>query len=115
MDALLAAYNEHTFQGMREHAILLFLYNSGARASEAAQLKIANINWHAKNVLIVGKGNKERRCPLWKSTLGLIHQLVDKRDMSEAVFLNRCHQPITRSGIYALVKRCTERASKEVP
>jgi integrase/recombinase XerD len=115
MDALLAAYNEHTLQGMREHAILLFLYNSGARASEAAQLKIANINWHAKNVLIVGKGNKESRCPLWKSTLGLIHELVDKRDMSEAVFLNRCHQPITRSGIYALVKRCTERASKEVP
>ena len=59
MDALLAGHNEHTFQGMREHAILLFLYNSGARASEAAQLKIGNINWHAQSVLIVGKGNKD--------------------------------------------------------
>jgi len=115
MDALLAAHNVQTRQGMREHAILLFLYNSGARASEAAQLKIGDINWHAKSVLITGKGNKERRCPLWASTLDLIHQLVKKREMSEAVFLNRCHQPITRSGIYAMIKRCAERASKEAP
>jgi site-specific recombinase XerD len=115
MDALLAAHNVQTRQGMREHAILLFLYNSGARASEAAQLKIGDINWHAKSVLITGKGNKERRCPLWASTLNLIHQLVKKREMNEAVFLNRCHQPITRSGIYAMIKRCAERASKEAP
>lgn len=115
MDGLVAAHNLQTRQGMREHAILLFLYNSGARASEAAQLKIGNINWYAKSVLITGKGNKQRRCPLWDSTLDLIHQLVKKREMSEAVFLNRCHQPITRSGIYAMVKRCAERASKEEP
>jgi len=38
MDALLNAPNRDTSQGLRDHALLLFLYNSGARASEAAKL-----------------------------------------------------------------------------
>lgn len=54
---------------------MLFLYNTGARADEAAQLTIGDLNIaHAKKrdlstVLIRGKGNKLRRCPLWKQTV----------------------------------------------
>ncbi len=114
MNALLAAHDDSA-QGRREHAILMFLYNSGARASEAAQLKIGDIDWHAQCVRIVGKGNKERRCPLWETTFELLHELVSKREMGEHVFLNRCHQPITRSGIYTLVKRCANRAKEFAP
>ena len=69
MDALLAAPDDHTAQGRREQALLLFLYNSGARVSEAVQLKIGDIDWHAQCVRIVGKGNKQRRCPLWASSI----------------------------------------------
>lgn len=115
MNVLLAAYDKHTAQGQREHALLLFLYNSGARASEATQLKIGDIDWHAQSVRIVGKGNKERRCPLWQSTINLLDELAKKRELGEPVFLNRCHQPMTRSGLYTLVKRCAYRASKLVP
>src|SRR5262249_678195 len=35
MDALLNAPDQHTGQGLRDHILLLFLYNSGARADEA--------------------------------------------------------------------------------
>lgn len=115
MNVLLAAHDDHTAQGRREHAILLFLYNSGARASEATQLKIGDIDWYAKCIRIIGKGNKERRCPLWQSTLKLLYDLSSKREMVEPVFLNRCHQPMTRSGLYTLVKRCANRASELAP
>jgi integrase/recombinase XerD len=115
MNILLAAHDEHTAQGRREHALLLFLYNSGARASEATQLKIGDIDWHAQCVRIVGKGNKERRCPLWQSTLELLSELVSKRELGDPVFLNRCHQPMTRTGLYTLVKRCAARASELSP
>ena len=71
IDALLAAPEDHTEQGRREQALLLFLYNSGARVSEAVQLKIGDIDWHAQCVRIVGKGDKQRRCPLWVSTPAL--------------------------------------------
>jgi site-specific recombinase XerD len=110
MDALLAAPDDQTAQGRREYALLLFLYNSGARASEAAQLRIGDVDWYAQCVRIVGKGGKQRRCPLWASTLEQLRDLAGTRGASESMFLNRCHQPMTRSGIHALVKRCATKA-----
>ena len=115
IDALLAAPGNQTEQGRREQALLLFLYNSGARVSEAVQLKIGDIDWHAQCVRIVGKGNKQRRCPLWPSTLEQLRVLVGEREATQPVFLNRCHQPMTRSGIHTLVKRCAARASARAP
>lgn len=43
MDALLAAPDRHTAQGQRDYGLLLFLYNTGARADEAAQLRIGDL------------------------------------------------------------------------
>ena len=97
MDALLTAPDVRTGQGRREYALLLFLYNSGARVSEAVQLKIGDVDWHSQSVRIVGKGGKQRRCPLWNSTLEQLRELASKRDASESMFLNRCHHPIIRS------------------
>ena len=45
MDALLAAPDLTTAQGRRDHALLLFLYNTGARADEAAHVRIGDLNW----------------------------------------------------------------------
>src|SRR5215472_4984805 len=44
MDALLSAPDRQTAQGRRDYALLLFLYNSGARAQEAAQLLIGELD-----------------------------------------------------------------------
>ena len=115
MTALLAAPDLHTAQGHREYALLLFLYNSGVRASEAAQLRLGDIDGYSQCVRIIGKGGKQRRCPLWNSTLEQLRDLAGNRESSEAVFLNRCHQPMTRSGIYALVTRCAARAYALAP
>ena len=60
MDALLAAPNRHSSQGQRDYVLILFLYNSGARASEAAELRIQDLNLPASSVMIVGKGGKRR-------------------------------------------------------
>jgi len=115
MDALLAAPERFTPQGQREHALLLFLYNSGARASEAAQLTIRDLDWHARCVQLLGKGGKLRTCPLWPATLKVLRLTVAERDGAQRVFLNRVGQPMTRSGVYALVKRSAVRASAKAP
>lgn len=115
MDALLAAPDRRTPQGCRDYGLLLFLYNSGARASEAASLRIADIDWHARCVSIIGKGNKQRVCPLWSVTIEQLHQITSQRLPDEHVFINRNGQPITRFGIHTLVERHTLSAGAVVP
>ena len=111
MDALLAAPDQQSRQGRRDYAVLLFLYNTGTRADEVAHVQIADLDLARmpsagfSSVLIHGKGNKKRRCPLWARTVQELAPLVEGRSASEYVFLNRRKEPLTRFGIHALVKR----------
>ena len=121
MDALLAAPETNRAQGRRDHALLLFLYNTGARADEAAHVRIADLDLgqtpdrDPSSVLIHGKGNKRRRCPLWARTVNELVPLVTGRASSESVFLNRCGQPLTRFGIHALVERYAAAVATALP
>jgi site-specific recombinase XerD len=111
MEALLSAPDETTAQGRRDRALLLYLYNTGARADEVAQGRIADLQLgltpgrDASSVLIRGKGNKPRRCPLWARTVEELRAVVGNRAPAEAIFLNRYGQALTRFGIHALVER----------
>jgi site-specific recombinase XerD len=112
MDALLNAPDRSSMQGCRDYAVLLFLYNTGARANEVAQLKIGDVALgQFSSVKIIGKGNKTRHCPLWPVTTGVLESLIGTRQSSERVFLNQRKEPITRFGINSLVKRYAARAA----
>ncbi len=120
VEALLAVPDRTTAPGQRNYALLLFLYNSGARASEAANLCIADVELDARppltaSVRILGKGGKIRRCPLWQKTAVELAQLVAGRSPQERVFLNRRKQALTRFGIHALMRVCVERAGEQMP
>ena len=116
MDALLAQPDRRTPLGDRDHALLLFLYNSGARADEAAKLTVDNLQLGSQSsVRLHGKGNKFRTCPLWPVTATSLSRLVVNRGKSDAVFLNRINQPLTRFGIHRLVTHYAELASKTAP
>lgn len=115
MRALLNAPVRWSPQGERDYALLLFLYNSGARVSEAAELSIQDLDWHARAVQILGKGKKVRSCPLWPATIRVLRPMIARRAPTDRVFLNRNHQPFTRSGIYGLVKRYAVRAAHNMP
>ncbi len=63
IDALLAAPDRTTEQGRRDHGVLLFLYNTGARASEAAATTTGDLDFRPDGsgaVRLVGKGGKTR-------------------------------------------------------
>lgn len=110
MDALLNAPDQSTDQGHRDHALLPFLYNTGARADEAAQttildLALAHSSRDHSLVQIRGKGNKIRRCPLWLQTVGELASLIAARQTSAHVFLNRHGQALTRFGIHTSTRQ----------
>jgi site-specific recombinase XerD len=115
IDALLACPNRRTKQGGRDYALLLFLYNTGARASEASELTVGDLHLDQASVDILGKGRKRRQCPLWPATVRELRALVDERPRHEHVFLNRCGQPTTRFGIHALVERTAAKAENLMP
>jgi integrase/recombinase XerD len=116
MDALLAQPNRCTALGDRDHALLLFLYNSGARVDEAATLTIDRLQLGAQSsVRLHGKGNKFRTCPLWPVTATSLSRLIANRGKREPVFLNRSNQPLTRFGIHRLVTQYAEQASRTMP
>ncbi len=115
IDALLAAPDQTTSQGARDHALLLFLYNAGARVSEAVSLRIGDIDWHNTSVRIVGKGNKERRCPLWAETIERLRRLAAERPADARLFINRRGEPLTRYGVHTLVERYVTKMSASAP
>jgi site-specific recombinase XerD len=121
MDALLAAPHRDGSQGRRDYVVLLFLYNTGARADEVAHVRIADLDLGSRpdrdpsSVLIHGKGNKSRRCPLWAKTANELSHLVGSRVAAENVFLNRRGQPLTRFGVHALVERYAAAVAAQLP
>jgi site-specific recombinase XerD len=116
MDALLNQPDRRTSLGARDYALLLFMYNSGARAEEVAKLTIANLQLsEPSSVRLHGKGNKFRTCPLWSTTATSLSRLVADRSKTEAVFLNRVKEPLTRFGIHRVVTQYGDLASRTVP
>ena len=119
LDALLAAPDRRRPQGQRDYALLLFLYNTGARADEAAHVTVGDLNLGTSpSVRILGKGRKIRLCPLWPHTAQVLRTLLGRRleaSPDAFVFLNVRHAPVTRFGIHTLVQRSVARALKAMP
>jgi site-specific recombinase XerD len=118
MDALLAGPDPRTRQGMRDHALLLFLYNSGARVSEAASLRVSDLALRPNqigSVQLRGKGSKTRRCPLWPATSNELLGLIRNRSPDDPVFLNRLGQPITRHGVHWMLRKYIRAAASSRP
>jgi site-specific recombinase XerD len=118
MDALLAAPDLRTRQGVRDHALLLFLYNSGARVTEATTLLVGDLDLQANqigSVQLRGKGNKTRRCPLWPATCNEILVLIRSRSPDDPVFVNRLGQPISRHGVHWMVRKYIREVAGSLP
>ncbi len=119
MDALLAVPDRRRPQGQRDYALLLFLYNTGARADEAAHMTVGDLNLGTSPFArILGKGRKIRLCPLWPHTSKVLRGLLGPRlegSRDAFVFLNVRGAPMTRFGIHALVERTVARALKAMP
>jgi integrase/recombinase XerD len=105
--------------GLRDRVLLLFLYNTGARVQEVAELCAKNLELGpAPRVHLHGKGDKWRTCPLWKETAQLLQQLLADNIFSnpqDPVFTSAQGRPLTRFGIYKIVRRHTRKLTKPHP
>jgi len=100
--------DRRTALGRRDHALLLFLYNTGARVQEAADARVSWLSLEKPyRVEILGKGRKLRTCPLWESTVRTLRALLEERGgpvgPDAFLFLNRLGRPLSRAGIADIV------------
>lgn len=105
-----------TPRGIRDRTLLLFLYNTGARISEALQVRWSEVNTAPpRQVRLHCKGAKERICPLWKQTVDFLRRLQTQTPASPEgyVFLNARGQPLTRDGVAYLLRSYYSRARKQ--
>ncbi|MDZ4832512.1 MAG: tyrosine-type recombinase/integrase [Candidatus Melainabacteria bacterium] len=108
---LFAGLPSHGRRAARDRALLLFLYNTGARVQEVADLRTDHLDLGTQpRVHLHGKGDKWRVCPLWQETVcSLKHLLSDgQTESGEPVFRSSNGRALTRFGIYKIVRRLTE-------
>ena len=125
--AILAQPDRTSLEGQRDHALLCFLYNTGARIQEALDVCPQAIRFESPaHVRFLGKGRKERFCPLWPETLDLLKALLKRqpRADTEPIFVNRYGEPLGASGFRfklnqyvcaAAQKVCSLRSKKVTP
>lgn len=90
----------------RDLALVSFLYSTGCRVSEVSKLNMSDINFETKECIVVGKGNKERT--VYLSDVALMHlqeYLNERKDFSEALFVGKGTERLSKTGIEALLKR----------
>jgi integrase/recombinase XerD len=108
--ALFASMPSQGRHAARNRALILFLYNTGARVQEAVDLRIRDIDLASTaRARLHGKGDKWRTCPLWPDTLSQIQALLGPgpHPPDQSVFASSRGRPLTRFGVYKIVRRHT--------
>lgn len=120
LDAILDAPNRETPRGRRDYALLLFLARTGARESEAIGVNANDLRLERPlQVLIRGKGSKERTTPLAEDIAKVLLELFHERELAPEgkgpVFVNRNGERLGRYGVIHIVRHAVARASQTNP
>ena len=98
--------------GRRDRALLLLLYNTGARVQEIVDLDLCDIRLDPVPIVTLeGKGRKQRTCPLWARTVEALKAwLAERGDYGEPLFLNSQGRRLSRSGIAYILRKLAANA-----
>jgi site-specific recombinase XerD len=104
----------------RDLALLGLMFNTGARVSEIVGLQTADLHLAAPcSILFRGKGRKERTCPIWPETGGLLQKLLERQNSvpspTAPVFLNHRGTRLTRFGIRLILNKYVAKATSQQP
>ena len=117
---VLSAVDRSTSDGHRDYLLLAILFNTGARVQEILNLRACDLLLTKPyQVRLLGKGRKERLCPLWPQTARLLRDFCKERQLDlhshDLVFLNHRGEPLTRFGVRYLLRKYLELAKDHVP
>ncbi|MBI4539438.1 MAG: site-specific tyrosine recombinase XerD [Gemmatimonadetes bacterium] len=120
MERLLEAPDPGDALYWRDRAILEFLYATGVRVSELVGIRLVDLDLEGGFCVVLGKGAKERMVPLGRPARHAARRYLDdvrsavERGMGRAMlFLNAQGRPISRMGVWTIVRNYARRAGLE--
>jgi len=120
LEQILGQVQRSTRDGRRDYLLLALLYDTGARIQEMLDMKPSDFRLVSPSfVRVLGKGRKERICPLLPQTARLVTQYLNSERSSleagQPLFQNRRGERLTRQGARYLLKKYLARAAETMP
>lgn len=108
--------------GLRDYVMLLLLHTTGIRVSELIGIRLRDLSLYEPYTLLVhGKGEKSRYVPLSKDTVTILRKYLDQTGrtaperMDGWLFRNHMGEPLTRQGVYHVVRKYGNLAREKAP
>jgi integrase/recombinase XerD len=122
VDRLLAQPDAKTALGSRDRAMLEVLYSTGLRVSELIGLRVTDLDARVGCIRCIGKGDKERIVPAGRKALGMVEKylrdarpkLLGKGVSTQALFVNRRGDALSRVGVWKILSAYGRRAGLRV-
>lgn len=122
IEILFDSINTSTLLGIRDYALLEFMYGTGVRVSELCSIKEKDVDYINKQIIVLGKGNKERYLPLHDLIIDSLEEYIsyarpelqvkNKKEISQNLFLNNHGGPLTPRGVRDILSRLVKKASE---
>jgi integrase/recombinase XerD len=115
VDLLLRQPDLRKAHEVRDHTLLLFLYNTGARIAEALAVCMKDVQLvRPFQVQLHGKGRKNRTCPIWKDTATALKRISPVAE-DDYVFKSTRGTPLSRDGADYILQKHLRRAANQCP
>lgn len=118
IDAILEAPDASSRSGRRDRALLLTLYNTGARVSEIARIQRRQFEFGSSSFICLnGKGRKERTVPLWGRTASVLRTWFREIPTvpGDLAFPSARGEPLSRHGVTYILRRAVHHATSRCP
>lgn len=121
LDTILNIPDKESVIGIRDSLILELFYSTGIRVSELSSLKIKNINFSEKKILILGKGNKERMVLYGNTCDKLLNLYLNKSrpillngEINEYLFINKKKKRLDENTIRLIIKNILKKSGLNI-
>lgn len=105
--SILRQPNLETFTGLRDYTLMLFLVETGVRVRELTEISVKDIRWEDSQVLINGKGYKDRLVPIQATTKRQLRKYIAVRGevANDALFVTIDNTPLTKRQVQERIKK----------
>ena len=120
IQGILSVIDQTTTKGRRDYALMVTMFNTGARVQEILDLRACDLQLTKPFQLqLTGKGRKQRCCPLWPQTTQILRRLCMELHIdlkSEVRIFQNCKAaPLSRFGVRYILKECLKHAQSSIP